>query len=354
MDFWKNKRVFITGHTGFKGAWLSRILINAGAEVTGYALEPPTVPNLYQLAGLDKSMHSVIADIRDLERLSKEMQDAKPDIVIHMAAQPIVRTSYEEPVYTYETNVMGTVNLLEAARKCNSVRSLVNVTTDKVYENMERSKGYTEDEKLCGYDPYSNSISCSDIITYSYRNSFFSGEDSPAISTARSGNVIGGGDYARDRIIPDCIRAASDNKTIIVRNPNSVRPYQHVLDCLSGYLTLAEKQYADKKKYEGSYNFGPDEEDIITTGELADIFCEAWGDGQSWENISDNGPHEAKLLALDCTKAKSILGWNPKWNIKTAVKETVKWSKEYLAGKDVLSIMDSQIKDFFTGGENNV
>ncbi len=352
MDFWKNKKVFITGHTGFKGSWLSRILINAGSEVTGYALEPPTNPNLFQLAGLDRLMKSVIADVRDLGRLSKEMKNAKPDIVIHMAAQPIVRTSYEQPVYTYETNVMGTVNLLEAARNCEYVRSLVNVTTDKVYENVERSKGYTEDEKLCGFDPYSNSKSCSDIITYSYRNSFFCSEDSPAISTARSGNVIGGGDFARDRIIPDCIRAAANKETIIVRNPYSVRPYQHVLDCLAGYMTLAERQYYDKKKYEGSYNFGPDDEDIITTGKLADIFCEAWGDNQSWENKSDNGPHEAKLLSLDCTKAKTILGWRQKWNINAAVKETVEWSKSYLAGKNVLSIMDEQINEFFTGGKH--
>ncbi len=350
MDFWKSKKVFITGHTGFKGAWLSRILINAGSEVTGYALQPPTNPNLFQLAGLDRYMNSVIADVRDLERLSKVLQDAKPDIVIHMAAQPIVRTSYEEPVYTYETNVMGTVNLLEAVRRCTTVHSLVNVTTDKVYENMERTTGYTEDEKLCGYDPYSNSKSCSDIITYSFRNSFFNNDDSPAVSTARSGNVIGGGDFARDRIIPDCIRAASNNETIIVRNPYSVRPYQHVLDCLSGYLILADRQYSDKKKYEGSYNFGPDEEDIIATGKLSDIFCEAWGDGQSWENRSDNGPHEAKLLVLDCKKAKSILGWKQKWDIKTAVGNTVKWSKEYLAGENVLNIMDSQIKEFFIGG----
>ena len=350
MDFWKNKKVFITGHTGFKGAWLSRILINAGSEVTGYALEPPTDPSLFILAGIDRFMNSIIADIRDLERLTKVMQTVNPDIVIHMAAQPIVRTSYEEPVYTYETNVMGTVNLLEVARKCASVRSLVNVTTDKVYMNMERSTGYTEDEKLCGYDPYSNSKSCSDIITYSYRNSFFYNTDSPAISTARSGNVIGGGDFARDRIIPDCIKAAANKENIIVRNPYSVRPYQHVLDCLAGYLLLAEKQYTDKEKYEGSYNFGPDEEDIITTGKLADIFCEAWGDSQSWENRSDSGPHEATLLALDCKKAKSILGWIQNWDIKTAINKTVNWSKEYLAGESVIDIMDRQINEYFIGG----
>ena len=350
LEFWNQKKVFLTGHTGFKGAWLSRILMNAGADVTGFALEPPTDPSLFQLAGIGEDMQSVIADVRNLERLTIAMLEAKPDIVIHMAAQPIVRTSYEEPVYTYETNVMGTVNLLEATRKSDTVRSIVNVTTDKVYENMERAEGYTEDEKLCGFDPYSNSKSCSDIITFSYRNSFFNKTDSPAVSMARSGNVIGGGDFAKDRIIPDCVRAAAMKKAIIVRNPHSVRPYQHVLDCLSGYLVLAEKQYTDKGKFEGSYNFGPDRDDMVTTGELVDDFCNAWGEGQSWENRSDNGPHEANLLFLDCGKAKSILQWNPGWNINTAVEKTIEWSKEHLGGGDVSQIMDKQIKEFFKMG----
>ncbi len=350
MEFWNGKRVFITGHTGFKGAWLSRILINAGSEVTGYALAPPTNPNLFQLADIGSYMNSIIGDVRDRESLTKVIQDANPDIVIHMAAQPLVRASYDEPVYTYETNVMGTVNLLEAARLCNTVRSLVNVTTDKVYENMERKKGYVEDEKLCGFDPYSNSKSCSDIITYSYRNSFFDKEDSPAVSTARSGNVIGGGDFAKDRIIPDCVRAAAKKDAIIVRNPHSVRPYQHVLDCLSGYLLLAEKQFEDKVKYEGSYNFGPNEEDIVTTGTLVDIFCNTWGEGQSWENRSDNGPHEANLLSLDCAKAKSVLKWNPRWGINIAIEKTVEWSKEYLGGGSVLRIMDKQINEYYIKG----
>ena len=350
MEFWKDKKVFITGHTGFKGAWLSRLLINAGAEVTGYALEPLTNSSLFQLADIDRDMNSVIADVRNLERLKKVMHNAKPDVVIHMAAQPIVRTSYEEPVCTYETNVMGTVNLLEAARGSDTVRSLVNVTTDKVYENMEREKGYTEDEKLCGFDPYSNSKSCSDIITYSYKNSFFNNVDSPAISTARSGNVIGGGDFAKDRIIPDCVRAAAKKDAIIVRNPNSVRPYQHVLDCLSGYLTLAERQYEDKLKYEGSYNFGPNKDDIVTTGNLVDIFCNAWGENQTWENRSENGPHEANLLSLDCTKAKSVLQWTPVWDINTAVTKTVEWSKEYLANRSIANIIDKQIEEYFIKG----
>lgn len=350
MEFWNKKKVFLTGHTGFKGAWLSRILINAGAEVTGYALEPPTEPSLFRLAALDREMKSIIADVRDLAGLRKAMQESKPEIVIHMAAQPIVRTSYEEPVYTYETNVMGTVNLLEAVRRSDLVRSVVNVTTDKVYENMERAEGYTEEEKLCGFDPYSNSKSCSDLVTYSYRNSFFHQKDSPAVSTARSGNVIGGGDFARDRILPDCVRAAAKKEAIIVRNPHSVRPYQHVLDCLSGYLSLAEKQYGSKAAYEGSYNFGPDENDIITTGNLVDIFCKAWGDGQAWENQSDNGPHEANLLSLHCGKAKKVLEWKPTWNIDVAVVKTVQWSKTYLDGGNIAAAMDEQIIDFFKMG----
>lgn len=242
---------------------------------------------------------------------------------------------------------MGTVNLLEAARQCITVRSLVNVTTDKVYENMERIQGYTENEKLCGFDPYSNSKSCSDIITYSYRRSFFDKSDSPAVSTARSGNVIGGGDFAKDRIIPDCIKAAARKEVIIVRNPNSVRPYQHVLDCLSGYLVLAEKQYEDKTKYEGSYNFGPNEDDIVKTAKLVDLFCNSWGNGQAWETRSDNGPHEANLLFLDCTKAKAVLRWKPRWSISMSVEKTVEWSKEYLDGKDLKSSMDNQIRESF-------
>lgn len=350
LDFWNKKKVFITGHTGFKGAWLSRILVNAGSEVTGYALEPPTDPSLSRLANIERDMDSIIADVRNLEQLTKTMQNAKPDIVIHMAAQPLVRDSYVKPVYTYETNVMGTVNLLEAARTCDTVGSIVNVTTDKVYENMERTNGYVEDERLCGFDPYSNSKSCSDIITYSYRNSFFNQPVSPSVSTARSGNVIGGGDFAKDRIIPDCIRAAAKKEAIIVRNPHSVRPYQHVLDCLSGYLVLAEKQYEDKEKYQGSYNFGPNEDDIITTGELVNIFCKTWGNDQTWENKSDNGPHEANLLFLNCTKAKSVLKWYPRWNINKAVQKTVEWSKEYLDGRSVRTCMDKQINEFFYKG----
>lgn len=347
LNFYKGKKVFLTGHTGFKGTWLSRILILAGADVTGYSLEPPTEPSLFKQTKTDFQMKSIIGDIRDGEKLKKVMIEAKPDIVLHLAAQPIVRTSYRDPVGTYETNVMGTVNVLEAVRACSSVKSFVNVTTDKVYLNKEWTWGYRENEELCGYDPYSNSKSCSELVTYSYRNSFFNEVPSPAISTARSGNVIGGGDYALDRIIPDCIRAVTNGKEIILRNPNSTRPYQHVLECLCGYLTLAKAQYEDKK-YAGSYNFGPNEESCVTTGDLATLFCNAWGSGATWKNLSEaNAPHEANFLKLDCSKAKSVLGWHPKWTINNAIVKIVEWEKAVQNGVLAREITDKQIKEYF-------
>jgi len=345
ISFYKNKKVFLTGHTGFKGTWLCQILLKAGAEVTGYALEPPTTPSLFSQIGLERKIHSVIADIRNRDNLKQAMSNAKPDIVFHIAAQPIVRLSYREPADTYETNIMGTVNVLEALRLNSSVKSFVNVTTDKVYENREWHWGYRENENLCGFDPYSNSKSCSELVTCSYRNSFFNSADAPAISTARSGNVIGGGDYAEDRIIPDCIRAIKGKKEIFVRNPHSTRPYQHVLECLSGYLLLAEKQYNDNV-LEGAYNFGPDDESCVTTGKLTDLFCDAWGYGAAWRSHEDNGPHEANFLKLDCSKAKTLLAWNPRWDIKTAVEKTVEFAK---AGNDNerQACIDRQIKEYF-------
>lgn len=347
--FFQGKRVFITGHTGFKGAWFSRVLANAGAEVTGYALEPPTKPSLFVIAKIEKNMHSIIGDIRDLQKLSKTIKKTKPEIVIHMAAQPLVREAYKNPVYTYETNVMGTVNLLESCRTAASVRSIVNVTTDKVYENRESQHRYCENENLCGYDPYSNSKSCSDILTSSYRQSFFYMKDSVAVSTARSGNVIGGGDFAADRIIPDCLRAAWKNKPVIIRHPEAVRPYQHVLDCLSGYLLLAKKQY-ESKKYEGSYNFGPEKQDLVNNARLVRIFCAMWGSGMRSINKKDNGPHEAGLLKLDITKAKKVLGWKPGLDVKAAVGLTVEWGKEYMDKGDVVKCMDRQINNYFGKG----
>jgi len=344
-EFWENKKVFITGHTGFKGAWLCQLLFYMGAEVTGYALEP-NEKSLYNILGMNNKVKSVIGEMNDLEHLQDSMLEAKPDIVFHLAAQPLVRESYNRPVYTYETNVMGTVNLLESIRNCHSVKSVVNVTTDKVYENMEWYWSYRENENLCGHDPYSNSKSCSELVTYSYKNSFFYDDDAPAISTARAGNVIGGGDFAEDRILPDCVRAAEQGQTIIVRNPYAIRPYQHVLDCLSGYLVLAQKQYEEKNKYEGNYNFGPDDKSCINTGKLVSLFCKSWGCQQKWESKSDSGPHEAQFLKLDCSKAKNILGWKPCWDIETAIDKTVEWSKAYLESKDISKYTENQIIEY--------
>lgn len=347
FDFYKGKKVFLTGHTGFKGSWLSRILILAGAEVTGYSLEPPTDPSLFAKLGLEKEMHSVTGDVRDLEHLMREMQAAQPEIVLHLAAQPIVRESYQAPVYTYETNVMGTVNILESIRQTPSVRSFVNVTTDKVYLNREWEYGYRENERLDGYDPYSNSKSCSELVTASYRRSFFSdGTRDLTISTCRAGNVIGGGDYAPDRIIPDCIRAAEKKEAIIVRNPYSTRPYQHVLEPLYLYLTAAMRQYQDPS-YAGCYNVGPDECDCVTTGEIADLFCRCWGEKMHWENRYVGGPHEANFLKLDCSKAKKTFGWKPKTHIEQAVAMTVEWAKEDRKGSDMRIVTDRQILEFF-------
>lgn len=346
LDFYRGKRVFITGHTGFKGAWLSKLLLASGACVTGYALEPPTDPALFTLLGLSGEMESIIGDVRDYEHLHAAMKSAKPEIVLHLAAQPIVRTSYEEPRYTFETNVMGTVNMLESVRMTDTVRSVVNVTTDKVYLNVEREEGYTEDEPLDGYDPYSNSKSCSDLVTHSYVNSFFAAPGGPAVSTARAGNVIGGGDFARDRILPDCVRAVSQDRPIIIRNPNSVRPFQHVLEPLAAYLLIAEKQYEDKS-LAGAYNVGPDKGDTASAGEIADYFVNAWGEGASWITQGDGGPHEAGLLALNSGKIQRSLGWQPRWNIREAVEKTVEWSKVYVSGGDVRKITDAEIREYF-------
>lgn len=345
LGFYKDKKVFITGHTGFKGTWLCRILWRAGADITGFALEPPTVPSLFVQTNTAQDLHSISGDVQDREALVKAVRDAKPDIIFHLAAQPLVRLSYREPAATYGTNVMGTVNILEALRLSPAVRSFVNVTTDKVYENREWPWGYRENEPLNGYDPYSNSKSCSDLVTSSYRNSFFSGSGVPSVSTARSGNVIGGGDYAEDRIIPDCIRAVQAGKPISVRNPHSIRPYQHVLDCLSGYLLLAEKQYAHKS-FEGAYNFGPDESSCVSTGQLVDLFCGCWGPEASWESRGDAGPHEANFLKLDCSKAKAVLGWKPRWDIKTAMEKTVDFAKA-ASGRERLACLEGQIENYF-------
>lgn len=346
LNFYRNKRVLVTGHTGFKGSWLCRILVNAGAVVTGYSLEAPTKPNLFELSGLEGKINSIIADVRDLNKMKEVFENFQPEIVIHLAAQPIVRDSYKNPVYTYETNVMGTVNICECVRLNSCVKSFLNVTTDKVYKNNEWEWGYRENEALDGYDPYSNSKSCSELVTHSYINSFFKETKIP-VSTARAGNVIGGGDFANDRIIPDCVRAAGNNKDIIVRNPFSTRPYQHVLEPLSIYLTIVQKQYEDYK-YAGFYNVGPNDCDCVTTGELVDLFCKSWSNGLKWINVSEKGPHEANFLKLDCSKIKSVFGWNPRWGIQEAIDKTVEWSKVYYSNGDIPSCMDNQINEFFS------
>lgn len=345
MNFYKDKRVLITGHTGFKGSWLVRMLVRAGAIVTGYALEPPTEPSLFRIAGLDARIASVPGDVRDPEHLKKVFDEAQPEIVFHLAAQPIVRDSYNDPVYTYETNVMGTVNVCECVRLHPCVKSFLNVTTDKVYRNREWEWGYRENEVLDGYDPYSNSKSCSELVTHCYGRSFFD-DSGIAVSTARAGNVIGGGDFANDRIIPDCVRAAEKKEPIIVRNPHSVRPYQHVLEPLNAYLMIAQAQYEDKS-YAGSYNVGPNEGDCVTTGELVSMFCDAWGNGMKWINRHDGGPHEANFLKLDCSRLKQRLHWRPVWHVQDAVQKTVEWSKAYLSGEDIIACMDAQIEEYY-------
>lgn len=344
--FFKNKKILITGHTGFKGSWLSQILINWQANVSGFSLNPPTNPNLFSILNLENEMNSIIGDIRNLDALKKVFAEIKPEIVIHMAAQPLVRESYKNPVYTYETNVMGTVNICECVRNSNCVKSFLNVTTDKVYQNEEKQEGYVEDEKLNGFDPYSNSKSCSEIITHAYNNSFFKKLNIPA-STARAGNVIGGGDFANDRIIPDCVKSALDNNDIVIRNPFSIRPYQHVLDPLNAYLTILKKQFEDIH-YSSYYNVGPNEEDCIATGDLASLFCEKWGNDLKWINESEiDAPHEANFLKLDSKKIKETLNWNPKWNIEVAIEKTVEWTKTYQNNENIISCTNKQIEEFF-------
>lgn len=344
VDFYKGKSVLVTGHTGFKGSWLCRMLVNLGAEVTGYSLEAPTNPNLYFMADLESNISSIIGDIRDLEKLKNVFDQSNPEIVFHLAAQGIVRDSYLNPAYTFETNVMGTVNILECVRQSNSVKSFLNVTTDKVYKNKEWHWGYREDEPLDGFDPYSNSKSCSELVTHSYKNSFFS-DNRVAISTARAGNVIGGGDFANDRIIPDCVRAVMRSEKIIVRNPNSTRPYQHVIEPLYAYLMIAERQYKDVA-YSDYYNVGPDEIDCVTSGDLVQLFCTKWGENLSWESRSAGGPHEANFLKLDCSKLKATFGWKPRWHIEDAIEKTVEWTRSYLKNENVSKIMDRQINEF--------
>lgn len=359
-DFYRGKKVLITGHTGFKGTWMCEVLLNLGADVYGYALNPPTTPSLFDITGMKSRIHSYEGDVRDLEHLKKVFTEVQPEIVIHMAAQPLVRESYKEPVYTYDVNVMGTVNVLECVRLTDSVKSFVNVTTDKVYRNFEWERGYKEDDILDGFDPYSNSKSCSELVTSCYKNSFFGGATGimkdgrkVAISTCRAGNVLGGGDFATDRIIPDCIRAVQKGEQIIVRNPYSTRPYQHVLEPVVSYLTVAAEQYNDITKA-SNYNIGPDDGDCVTTGKLVDLFCSKWNEAAkayglneaSWVNKSDGGPHEAGFLKLDSSKIHAELNIHNRWHIDTEIDKIIEWTVEYLKGGETLKVMDEQIRQY--------
>ena len=347
--FYRGRRVLVTGHRGFKGSWLCRILLGMGAEVTGYDLGPPTTPDLYSLAGLQGRLCSVTGDVRDLDRLARLFLQSGPEVVIHLAAQPIVREGYRDPAGTYATNVLGTVNVLECVRRSSTVRSVVNVTTDKVYDNREWCWAYRETDRLDGGDPYSNSKSCAELVTHSYVRSFLE-EQGVAVSCLRAGNVIGGGDFARDRILPDCVRGAMAGQPIRLRAPGSVRPYQHVLEPLHAYLLTAWRQW-EVPELAGCYNVGPDEADCIPTGKLASLFCEAWGGGARWYARPDgSAPHEADLLRLDCARIRDALGWRPRWNVERAVGETVNWTAVWLCGGDVPGEMDREIAAYRASG----
>ena len=352
-EFWHGKRVLLTGHTGFKGSWLSIWLQSMGAQIAGYALAPPTRPSLFDVAGVEKGMTSIIGDIRDLEHLKKVFTEHQPQIVIHMAAQPLVRYSYIDPVETYSTNVMGVVNLLEALRCTKSVKAVVNVTTDKCYENREWVWGYREIEAMGGYDPYSSSKGCAELVTAAYRNSYFHPdkhhEHGVAIASARAGNVIGGGDWADDRLIPDIMRAISEKKPVHIRNPNAIRPWQHVLEPLSGYLVLAQKLYEEGETYAESWNFGPNDEDAKPVQWIAENLTTAWGEGASWVLDVAEHPHEAHYLKLDCSKAKTRLDWHPRWHLEEALKRIVDWQKQYQQGADIKIEMLNQISSYGEG-----
>ncbi len=346
FDFYRNKRVLITGHTGFKGSWMCKMLKLLGADVYGYALTPPTSPSLFELAKIETDVTSCIGDIRNFSSVVSFFKSAEPEIVIHMAAQPIVRTSYTDPVYTYETNVMGTVNILEALRTAGSVTSFLNVTTDKVYLNNEWCYPYREDDKLDGFDPYSNSKSCSELVTHSYYKSFLKSKGI-AVSTARAGNVIGGGDFADFRIIPDCVRAIQNGTELVIRNPHSVRPYQHVLEPVYAYLMICSRQ-TENMSVAGAYNIGPDDRDCVTTETLVHTFNRYFDNRLKVTVKPDGGPHEASFLKLDCSKAKSVFGWTPRWSVDQAIKKVVDWNMSWLSGVNVSRITEIQIEEFLS------
>ena len=345
-DFWNGKRVFVTGHTGFKGGWMVLWLVKLGAVVKGYSLEPKTKPSLFEVANIAKNIESEIGDIRDLEILKKSVLNFEPEIIIHMAAQPLVRQSYQDPVGTYQTNIMGTVNILESVRHCESVKAVVNVTTDKCYENKEWVWGYRENESMGGHDPYSSSKGCSELITSAYRNSFFQGNSDVSLASARAGNVIGGGDWANDRLIPDALRAFDSGNSVIIRNPLAVRPWQHVLEPVSGYLMLAEKLYYSQDEYSEGWNFGPDDRDAKPVGDVLEYLVANWPSIVTWSIDKSSQPHEAQLLKLDITKARALLKWEPRWDLNKALQSIIKWHFAWLNAEDMEIVTLDQIDDF--------
>jgi CDP-glucose 4,6-dehydratase len=357
-QFWKGKKVFITGHTGFKGSWLCLWLHSLGANIYGYALDPPTDPSLFELCKINTLAQSTIADVRDGAALAKTMREAEPEIVIHMAAQPLVRDSYKMPVETYSINVMGTVNVFEAVRATKTVKAVINVTTDKCYENKEWAWGYRENEPLGGYDPYSNSKACSELITSAYRNSYFNPKEHPVhgvgLASARAGNVIGGGDWATDRLVPDCIRALLKNDKIFIRNPHAIRPWQHVLEPLSGYLLLAQKLYEEGPRYAEAWNFGPVDDDAKPVEWLVKRLCTKWGGSASYSVDPGKHPHEAHYLKLDCSKARSGLGWRPKWDLEKSIGCIIEWTKAYGAHQDVAAVCRKQIEEYISSDPQSV
>jgi CDP-glucose 4,6-dehydratase len=347
-EFWRGKRIFLTGHTGFKGSWLSLWLQSMGAEVHGLALTPPTTPNLFTEARVAESMSSTMGDIRDYATVLAAMTECRPEIVIHMAAQALVRYSYQAPVETYATNVMGTVHVLEAARQAGTVRAIVNITSDKCYDNKEWVWGYREDEPMGGHDPYSSSKGCAELVTSAYRRSYCQ-NSGLALSTARAGNVIGGGDWATDRLVPDILRAFEGNRPVVIRNPHAIRPWQHVLEPLSGYLALAERLYTEGPAWAEGWNFGPHDDDARPVQWIVERMAERWGDGAAWQRDDGDHPHEAHYLKLDIYKAKARLGWSPRWDLATALQNVITWHQAWLAGKDVKALCMEQIRHYNAG-----
>ncbi|WP_171012622.1 MULTISPECIES: CDP-glucose 4,6-dehydratase [unclassified Sphingomonas] len=349
-DFWRGRRVLVTGHTGFKGSWLSLWLQAMGAEVTGYALEVPTEPSLFRIARIEQGMRSEIGDIRDRERLAQVVREARPEVLLHLAAQPLVRESFRDPIETYSVNVVGTATVLDVAREAPGLRAILSVTSDKCYENREWVYGYRENDPMGGYDPYSSSKGCAELVSSAFRSSYFSparhADHGVAMATARAGNVIGGGDWAADRLVPDILEAFAQDRKVIIRNPLAVRPWQHVLESIGGYLLLVERLLAEGPAYASGWNFGPEDQDIRPVSWIVDEMARRWGNGAGWEQDPGANPHEAHLLRLDISKARIELGWRPSWSLDVALDRIVEWHRQYLAGADMRAVTLGQIAAF--------